>query len=327
MKKIEPEKLTIKEFREFWLQPILPIREINDLEDKPLYKSLPFWRRKGLLPFVQDGDWNVEVSFSQLIWMRIIDHLRQLGYSIADLAKLTDRLFKDAYYANLHTQLLLERKIELQGKVNRGKHSEDDLLLLQHIERVMSDPFLNYSLKIEVNYLTELIRWALNYPDQEAALLIFPAGKVLVKKGDDAPCSLSNDKRQENKLEESAPLAEIQDNPSPRSPHIYLSLRELLSEFIEKSEWEEKLLPYFMNEEEKQVIRELRNSNVLELNIRMKGGNIQRMSVTQDEVLSNEKARAIRRILGLHNYEEVNVRTLNSKDIRISRTHKTIKSG
>ena len=98
--------LSLDNLREKYFQPEIEIRHLKDNKGKELYKSLPNWRRCKLLPFVPKGDWSLKLSFSEVIWLRILDNLRSLGYPVLDTEKVTDYFFKDAYFHDLPTKNL-----------------------------------------------------------------------------------------------------------------------------------------------------------------------------------------------------------------------------
>lgn len=48
---MNPSNLSLEALKEHFLQPVIDIKGVKDLDGDPLYKSLPFWRRNKLLPF------------------------------------------------------------------------------------------------------------------------------------------------------------------------------------------------------------------------------------------------------------------------------------
>ena len=114
---------------------------------------------------------------AQLIWLRILDNLRALGYPVADTEKVTDYFFKDAYFADLPAKNLLAQKKELQFKESKGTLNDAEAYILSELDRMLNDNMLLYGLKFDVSYLSNLVVWCLNM-QQEAGVLIFPGGKV-----------------------------------------------------------------------------------------------------------------------------------------------------
>ncbi len=106
------DSLSLLDLEMSYFQPILPLKGFMGKDGQSLYNSLPFWRRNKLLPFFAEGGWGIEVSLSQLIWLRILDNLRALGYPVKDTEKITDYFFNNFFrvfftiewvsFANLH---------------------------------------------------------------------------------------------------------------------------------------------------------------------------------------------------------------------------------
>lgn len=232
-------KINLEAFRQNFLQPVIDIGKIKGLDGKYLYKSLPYWRRNKLLPFIPQGNWGYEISPSQVIWLRILDHLRALGYPVSDTELVADYFFKDAYFDDLPTKNLLARKKELEKKEKLGKLDEEDAYLLSELERILQDSVLLYGLKFDVSYLSNLVSWCIN-AGLEAGILIFPDGKVAERRDD----KIDNHRGEKFDFE---------------APHIYISIKALLKEFIEDEELNSFISPYLLEDEEKFVLKELRN--------------------------------------------------------------------
>lgn len=120
--------ITLAEFKEFMFKQIVPLSDLKDYEGKPIEKLFPFWRRNNLLPFIHKGKHiDIEISFVQMIWLRILDTLRALSYPINDIEKVAEYFFKDAYFDELpkknieyNKQLLTEKKRALSINRRRG---------------------------------------------------------------------------------------------------------------------------------------------------------------------------------------------------------------
>src|SRR5690242_1984102 len=99
--------LSLLEFKKFLYDQIVPVDYIKDLSGEPILKIIPFWRKKALLPFIQTGR-HFKISFAQLMWIRILDQLRHLGYPLTGMQKITDYFYKDAYEGHLPKKVMLK---------------------------------------------------------------------------------------------------------------------------------------------------------------------------------------------------------------------------
>ena len=300
-------KINLEAFRQNFLQPVIDIGKIKGLDKKPLYKSLPYWRRNKLLPFIPQGNWGYEISPSQVIWLRILDHLRALGYPVSDTELVADYFFKDAYFDDLPTKNLLARKKELEKKEKLGKLDEEDAYLLSELERILQDSVLLYGLKFDVSYLSNLVSWCIN-AGLEAGILIFPDGKVAERRDD----KIDNHRGEKFDFE---------------APHIYISIKALLKEFIEDEELNSFISPYLLEDEEKFVLKELRNKNIKEIRILVQSAKIVRIDSKSKESITEEQTEKIKKILRMKNYEEVSISTRDNKTLTFNRIKKIMTSG
>ncbi len=301
------EQISLSEFREYMFYPVFPLDDIFDLEGRIMSNSFPFWRVNGLLPFIPKGKWNVNISFSQVIWLRILDQLRAFGYSVKDTVKLCDRLFKDAYEQELPKKKLKYhfdrlKKIELAGTIDA-----EDKELLRRITQMLEDSMFLYGLKFEFNFLTELIIWCIEN-NEDAGLMIFPDGVVLIRKGD---CIVS--------------IGEIEANPS--APHINISILYFLIEFIKEDELKLIHVPGMLTENEIKVLKALKGKNVHELQIKFLNGEVDRIDSKTIETFGGEKAKRLRLAIGLGQYEEITLSTRDAQSITFKKVKKIIQPG
>ena len=175
------------------------------------------------------------------------------------------------------------------------------------IDRILNDPLLLYSLKIEINYLTNLVSWCIEN-GEEAGLLVFAKGKVAERRGEDI-------------------TTHSKDTINYHAPHIYLSVRFFLEEFLNNDELESIITPFLLDENEKKVLKELRNKNITNLKITLKNGAPIRIDTEESKTVTGEKARDIRKALGLRNYEEVSISTRDEITLQFKKTRKKILSG
>ncbi len=84
-------------------------------------------------------------------------------------------------------------------------------------------------------------------------------------------------------------------------------------------------MPYILNEDERYVLTALRNKNIQEITIKKSGEDIVRIDAANDGIISGGKAKEIKRILGLKNYEEIQISTRDEKTLCFKKKTKKIK--
>jgi len=299
--------LSLLDLEMSYFQPILPLKDFVGKDGQSLYKSLPFWRRNNLLPFIKEGGWGLEVSLSQLIWLRILDNLRALGYPVKDTEKVTDYFFKDAYFDDLPTKNLLQQKETLIKKQSKIKLDDFEQQMLVDIEYILGDKLLLYGLKFDISYLSNLVVWCVKM-GKEAGILIYPNGLVVEKKGEEF---ISHSK---------VPF-------DVEAPHIYISIKGLLKEFVDNKELSNIVIPYLLEDEERLVLKELRKKNIKEIRILIQSEKIMRVDTQVQQTFTDEQAEQVKKILHLKNYEEVTISTRDNRTITFNRTTKNMTSG
>ncbi len=298
------KKFDLKDFQYYKFSPIIPIDDLKDFKGDKLYKSFPYWRKYGLMPFFPKGGWGIKISMSQLIWLRILDHLRAISYTVTDTKIVAEYIFKDAYDRDLSKHIVEQHQQQLLNKKVKNGLDEEETELLDYVERVLKDPLLLYSLKLEINHLTQLLNWCIcNYED--AFLLIYADGKIFEQRG--------------NKLDTSRDPDFNYDQP-----HIKLSMKYFLSEFVESESLMNIVAPAFLNEDEQYVIKELRKGNLKEIRISILKDKT-RIDSIEYKVYTGAQAKEIRSALGMGNYEEVTITTNDAKSLTFKKVQKKYK--
>ncbi|TCZ64584.1 hypothetical protein [Flaviaesturariibacter aridisoli] len=300
---------SITDFKDFLYQKIVPLEDLFDYKGEPLEKILPFWRKMKLIPFIPKGK-KAQISFANLIWLHLLDLLRQFNVPIENMEKVTEYFFKDAYDASLPEKRLKANLEYYRKKEVAGTLDFDEIQNLRYIEEFLQDEAKLQVLKLDINYLTEMIVNCLD-SRMDRGILIFLDGRVGEFDGDEY-----NSHRDGVIID-------------PTEPHIYISVIHLLRFFVKDAQLSEVVVPQLLNEDERIVLRELRSKNLQTLTITLKdedphkvGGRIVRFDATHGGRLSEAEAQQIKDILGLQNYEGIELTTQNHKDIKFKRTRK-----
>src|SRR5204862_8340453 len=114
---------------------------LKDHKGIQLEKILAFWRRHKLLPFIPESRW-LQISFAQLIWIRMLDDLRSINFPVKKMVGLCDYFFKDAYFDELPKLNLEINRESIKKRIQVGTQTEEDEKMLDYIEMVLQDTTL-----------------------------------------------------------------------------------------------------------------------------------------------------------------------------------------
>ena len=116
-------------------------------------EMIRFWRKKGLLPFFEDGK-HARISLAQLMWLRFLSELRNISSGAPILIEAHDFLIKRAYDDNLALKNLIALEDNLKKKIDECAADEQSKNTLANVKNIQADPLLLYSLKMDINYFT-----------------------------------------------------------------------------------------------------------------------------------------------------------------------------
>jgi hypothetical protein len=295
--------ISFPEFREFMFHNVVPIEDIMDSNEEPISNMLPFWRKNDLVPFIPKGK-HLKLSFAELIWVRILDTLRQFSYPIAMTRKICDYFFKDAYDDGLPERNMTHNKKHLLAKKQAGTLTEQETLALEYLEQFLADKPLLYMLKFDINYLTNLVTECIT-DGEERGILVFPDGRIGETNGLDIRT------HGKYKIDRS-------------EPHIYLSIPYYLKEFIQSDQLSTIFMPQILNDDEKKVLREIKNRNIREITVKLKDGKISNIKSTKEGILTQSQSREIKKILGLKNYQSITIDTVSESTFSFKKTNKKV---
>ena len=303
---IDEELLSLGEFRDLMFQAIIPIKAVTDYKGKPIYEMFAYWRRHKVLPFIPVGQhWedHFEINCIQLIWLRILDSLRQLNYPLLLMKELCKYYFEDSYKNDIPIQILSHNKKQLEEKKKHEVLKENEDGLLQYIDSLLLSKEARIFMYSQRNYLSEIIIESITV-GQDTGILLYPDGNILEHVGD-------------FKFNHKGPI-----EFDTTAPHIYLSMKHFLKEFITDDQLENIVMSNILNLDERNVLEELRNENIQELTIKKNGKIIERIDTTNGGIITGEKAKEIKRLLGLKNYEDIEFSTRDEKTLSFKKKRK-----
>jgi hypothetical protein len=298
----DQREITLWNFRGYMFEDVIPIEEVDDLNGEPILSILPFWRKNGLVPMLAKNQKVYNVTFAEVIWFRILSTLREFGYPITKMKMVADYFFKDAYDDNLPKLNLQKNKERLQKKQRAGTLTDEDQRILSLIEASLNNEAFLQIMKLDVNYLTNLIVDTIQ-SGEDSGILIFYDGTVAEKRGDQV-------------------VSHREVKVRHTKPHIYLSIVHFLSEFFDHKEISNLIIPQVLNEDEKRVLHEMKSKNIKELKIFFKDGKPHKIYTTKHGNISAQDAKAIKKLLGLRNYESIELSTRDEKTLTFKHTKK-----
>lgn len=291
--------LNAAQFLDVMFDKLVPLEHSGVARDLFLY-----WRKKGLLPFFPKGAW-ARFSFAQLIWLRMLVDLRDFGYSLQNMQRLAAYLFQRAYEDHLPEHNLTVALAAINQKAVAGLMSEQEQHLKVYLEETLKDDALLHAFKYNINYLTNLIAVCLK-SGEEAGLVIFKEGEIA-------------------EYYQGAYHSGGGGAADPLRPHLYLSVRHYLREFVSSVNLSQVITPLqLFSEPEQKILREIKTPGVREVRIELREGKVQNIESTSDALLTGAQAAKIKTALGLHNYERIQVDTVDAKTLLVRKTRKKL---
>src|SRR5947209_2173347 len=145
------ERLLIHEFDHAMFDKIIPISALS-IDSK----LITYWRREGLLPFIEKGKW-ARFSFVESMWIMILNSLRNIGIRTEQMKKLTEYFIDRAYDEDLPKKNHEHNIKQLNKKKLAKTITTEEQNKLEILERNIQNEALMYALKWDVNYFSNLI--------------------------------------------------------------------------------------------------------------------------------------------------------------------------
>lgn len=145
-------------------------------------ETLRYWRKMGLLPFF-DQSKHAYISISQMMWLRFLAELKNLGASISMLKEANYFFIERGYRDEVAKQNLIELKKKLNGELEKNPNNAINVQTLKNVEHILNDRLLKYSIQIDFNYFNlNIIDHIINGTDVQFAVT---AEKILNKESNE----------------------------------------------------------------------------------------------------------------------------------------------
>lgn len=266
------------------------------------------WKSQGLIDYEPEDNekrsW-VKLNIFEFVWLRIIQNSRDFGLNITTLLELKKESFFDIF------EFIVENIDEyVETKRNIFKESDEkiekELELIKEIN--LDDSYQSLEDKYVSSFLGTLIMTSI-FKEYDILLII-----TKTKDSFEFSYYVHN------------PLINFSEDffNELSKPHLTIPLRPIIKEFFEEPKNEKFLESWgFIRKEERKILDALRNKDFQELHLKRKNKQEDYIiEATFEEDVMNEKAKEIRRILGMNEYTEVNIKFRNDKHLFVKNKRK-----
>lgn len=264
-------------------------------------KMFHSWKLDGLLSTIERGKM-AKMSFIELMWLYTLDTMRKFGCSRRLMKDVHDYFFTRAYNDKLTVKTYQEKLDYLNSLSRSTVLTYDQIEEKKYYEEFLNDEVLLLSIEKDITYFYQLVVSCFAN-NQEVGIIIFEDGSFTTY---ESRLHLSN---KENGIDLSI-------------PHLIIPITHLIKSFIVDKEREKFLESAgLLNDEELNLLKHVRNKNIQKLTIQFNNENhkISKIESEENGFLDDVKVNKIKEVLGLKNYESINLTTRDRKSIMYSR--------
>ncbi|MES2654041.1 MAG: hypothetical protein V4620_00530 [Bacteroidota bacterium] len=269
------------------------------------------WKENGLVDLTilkkqdETGRVWIKLNLYEFVWIKIVQYMRDFGLSY-DLIKIVKDRFEIKNYMeivnNLDYMEILWRKQYNEEKVMELRD------IFQRLSDIMScvydenDPYEQQKTVLFNMIITTMMKQA-------------KSSILLIKEKD----GFRADIMFYNGIEDIDSLM----FKNIRKPHFEIPLLEIIEEFFEKPKSEEYGLQLgLFNPKEKRVLDALRKNDFIELHIKVDDKNDFVIEAIEEGNITDEQAAQVRKLLGLGNYQSINLKFRNEKNLFFKKTRR-----
>jgi len=304
-----PEKISASSLKGSSLQAIERrgglLEKRYKLKDSPVKSTnFHYWKQKGFLHTI-DNNKKASLNLVECIWIEILITLKNFGCSAKTMEMAFKALFLDAYSENLAKKFNEEHLMYYKDlKKTRPLTAEEETIFGIRVQ-VSTDPLLADFLSREISYLYNMITETLE-KNADAGIIITEDGKC------NRYFIYPNTAAEES----------LYDN---NTPHIKVPVSYFLKKFIEDDTRAEPLNKTgVLTDNELTVVKEMRNNNIrsIKVHFRHDDHNIEKIEVEEKGLLSKAKSEEIMGIMGMKNYNKIELNTRDGHQLSFTRTTK-----
>jgi DNA-binding transcriptional MerR regulator len=262
-------------------------------EKEITYRTLNYWEEKGYLLIERDNsgnDWR-KLSFTDYIWMRMLDELRKMDISVEGFVKV---LFREL---GIREQDLLSLPVEKYEELKALSFEE---LLPEIDKKLVSTRFCLFLVNI-VSFKTRLSLRVFKNGDYDEVYSNPTFHKLVVK-------SLQ---------EQAAKKREMSNYQS----FISVSISDLISEYIETKDLDNISGLNLLSSEENELLKHVRNKDLKEITVTLSDGTPKRLALTEEVKQNADVNKRIYEEI-LSDFTEISYVTNGNKQVTFKRTTK-----
>jgi DNA-binding transcriptional MerR regulator len=276
-------------------------------------ETLRYWRKMALLPFF-DQSKHAYISISQMMWLRFLSELKNLGASIAMLKEANYYFIERGYRDEVARLNLLELKKNLIVELEKDPKNTANIQTLKNVEYILNDRLLKYSIQIDFNYFNlNIIDHVINGTDVQ---FVVTSDKLLNKKTNEVEkkLTISVIRNHEDKKYLQTVLdndkVEFYDfeNKAFKKPAIVFPAKFFIEDVFGDCSISEKAFNIIiLTKTEKDLIAEIRKRNVKEVKLVPKKGKLERepfIILDENGKLNPESIKNIKVLMGTKDYEK-----------------------
>lgn len=309
---------------------VLGLSDEDTLESEDIFprryelETLRYWRRMGLLPFF-DQSKHAYISISQMMWLRFLSELKNLGASIATLKEVNFKFIEKGYRDEVARLNLLELKKNLITELEKNPNNDTNTQTLKDVEYILNDRLLKYSIQIDFNYFNlNIIDHVINGTDVQ---FVLTSEKVLNKETNEVEKKLiisvirnHVDKKYLNTVLDNDKVDYYDfKNKAFKKPAIVFPAKFFIEDIFGDCSISEKAFNIMiLTKTEKRLFTEIRNQNVKEVKLLIKNDKIGELPysiIDEKGKLNTESIKKIKVLMGTKNYEK-GFATLNDGSIK-----------
>lgn len=270
-----------------------PRFNVKIFENQITYRTINYWDEKGYLLFERGGndkEWR-KLSFSDYIWIRMLDELRQMGIAVEGIVKV---LFREL---GIREQEVMEMPNEEHEKLNALPFEQ----LLPRIDKSLVSTRFCILLVNIVSFKTQL------------AIRIFKDGEYSER--------YSNPQWHGIVIEEMETQAAEKRKLDALRTFISISLSDLIADFIETKDLNNISDLSLLSTEETELLKHVRNKDLKEITVTLAGGKPISLDLTEVDYNADIRKRIYEDLMG-SNYVECTYVTNTKKQVTFTRTTK-----
>ena len=260
------------------------------------------WKLEELLPTVPKGKW-ADLSFMDYLWLRTLESMRKFGCSKKLMKDVCNTLFVEAYKIDLRKITLKDYILDITNLSKMRPLTIDENELLMTCEAELNDKNKMAVTNYDINYFSQLVSKCF-IDNNEVGLVIFEDGSF-------------------STYELNSTLQDVSNPIDLSIPHLLIPISSFIKEFIADEEKELFLTSTgILNEQEYEVIRQLRNRNVKRLIVTLNKKEIQKIETEQSGLINENDIEQLKQILGLKKYGSIEIHSRDGGRLSFTKSNK-----